>query len=310
MSLLQKTLSPAIVAAVICCVAAADRLTAATKNVVYTASGTFDTTIINGQDLFKLAGEPYSISIVANVATVPTKHGATWATYTNLTISGTVQSGLIPTPTTIQNKLTDIELATGNPSYDMFLMFTPVRVVNETLSIKVTIQMPTGTVPNALIHPFTAPVTLTPTVATMTYSNGTSSTTLGLNGTLNAAFSGGGASVVAPPVLHAAGARTVTAHEDGTQSVRSMNSAAVDLGAATDFVALEFYASRVRNASDVHVQIAGQEVPVLFAGAAGHFAGLDQISVQVPRSMAGMGDVEVAMTVDGQTANPVHVRIQ
>ena len=89
-----------------------------------------------------------------------------------------------------------------------------------------------------------------------------------------------------------------------------MNVAAVDMGGATDSVALEFYASGVRNASDVHVQIGGQEVPVLYVGAAGHFRGLDQVSVLVPRAMAGMGDLEVSLTADGQAANPIHVRIQ
>jgi hypothetical protein len=32
--------------------------------------------------------------------------------------------------------------------------------------------------------------------------------------------------------------------------------------------------------------------------------------VEIPRSLAGMGDVEATLTVDGQTAEPVHIHIQ
>jgi uncharacterized protein (TIGR03437 family) len=77
-----------------------------------------------------------------------------------------------------------------------------------------------------------------------------------------------------------------------------------------DRVMLQFYASGVRDASEVHVQIAGQDVPVLYAGASGHFPGLDEVTVEVPRSLTGFGDVDVAMTVDGQTASPVRIHIQ
>jgi uncharacterized protein (TIGR03437 family) len=73
---------------------------------------------------------------------------------------------------------------------------------------------------------------------------------------------------------------------------------------------LQFYASGVRDAADVHVQIAGQEAPVRYAGASGHFPGLDEVTVELPRSMAGMGDVDVVLTVDGQAASPVRIHIQ
>jgi len=32
--------------------------------------------------------------------------------------------------------------------------------------------------------------------------------------------------------------------------------------------------------------------------------------VEVPRSLAGMGQVDVVLTADGETASPVHVSIQ
>jgi uncharacterized protein (TIGR03437 family) len=58
------------------------------------------------------------------------------------------------------------------------------------------------------------------------------------------------------------------------------------------------------------VQIAGQDAPVLHSGASADFPGLDEITVEVPRSLAGMGQVDVVLTTDGETASPVHVSIQ
>jgi len=114
------------------------------------------------------------------------------------------------------------------------------------------------------------------------------------------------------PRLHTDAVQVITAHADGTQHVRSLRSGPVDPAAAavSDSVMLQFYASGVRDASELHVRIGGQEVPVLYSGAAGHFPGLDEVTVEVPRSLAGMGDVDVVLTADGQTASPVHIHIQ
>jgi uncharacterized protein (TIGR03437 family) len=37
------------------------------------------------------------------------------------------------------------------------------------------------------------------------------------------------------------------------------------------------------------------------------FAGLDQLNVKIPHELAGRGEVDVVVTVDGQTANVVRV---
>jgi uncharacterized protein (TIGR03437 family) len=52
-------------------------------------------------------------------------------------------------------------------------------------------------------------------------------------------------------------------------------------------------------------------VPVSYAGPQGAFAGLDQINLgPLPRGLAGMGEVNIVLKVDGQTANTVTVSIQ
>jgi len=49
--------------------------------------------------------------------------------------------------------------------------------------------------------------------------------------------------------------------------------------------------------------------PVLFAGPQGDFPGLDQINLQLPKTLAGRGGVDLELTVDGVQANVVHLVI-
>ena len=51
----------------------------------------------------------------------------------------------------------------------------------------------------------------------------------------------------------------------------------------------------------------------MFQGGApvgGGFVGLDQVNVRLPRCLLGRGQVDVALTVDGKTANTVQVNIR
>lgn len=63
-------------------------------------------------------------------------------------------------------------------------------------------------------------------------------------------------------------------------------------------------------AAAVKATIGGVEAEVTYAGPQGDYKGLDQINLRLPRSLAGRGEVEVKLTVDGRAANPVRVRIQ
>ena len=40
------------------------------------------------------------------------------------------------------------------------------------------------------------------------------------------------------------------------------------------------------------------------------FQGLDQVNVRLPRSLAGRGEMDVELTVDGKAANAVKIAIQ
>jgi uncharacterized protein (TIGR03437 family) len=60
----------------------------------------------------------------------------------------------------------------------------------------------------------------------------------------------------------------------------------------------------------VSVTIGNQSVPVSYAGAQGQYDGFDQMSVQLPNSLAGAGVVNVVATVDGAQANVVQIQLQ
>ncbi len=86
----------------------------------------------------------------------------------------------------------------------------------------------------------------------------------------------------------------------------------IDLNSAAE-VYLELYGTGIRNntgLANVTVTVGGVAVPVLYANKQPEFIGLDQVNVQLPRSLAGRGEVEVVLTVDGKASNTVRVYIQ
>jgi uncharacterized protein (TIGR03437 family) len=82
---------------------------------------------------------------------------------------------------------------------------------------------------------------------------------------------------------------------------------------ANGAVYLILYGTGIRNRSSlggVTANIAGTDVPVLYAGPQPSFEGLDQVNLTIPLSLSGSGEVNIVLTVDGQTANVVTVNIQ
>lgn len=111
--------------------------------------------------------------------------------------------------------------------------------------------------------------------------------------------------------------------DDGPQSVEPVAqldpaqnkfvSVPLDLGPATDQVYLILFETGIRFRSSpaaVTAQIGGVDAPVSFAGAQPQFVGLDQVNLLVPQSLTGRGEVDVAVTVDGQVTNTVKVNIK
>jgi uncharacterized protein (TIGR03437 family) len=89
--------------------------------------------------------------------------------------------------------------------------------------------------------------------------------------------------------------------------------APIDLGPPTDQVIVVLFGTGVRfrtSLSSVSVKLGGENAGVLFVGAQGVLVGLDQLNVQIPRTLAGRGDVDWVMTVDGKPANTVRINIK
>jgi hypothetical protein len=84
----------------------------------------------------------------------------------------------------------------------------------------------------------------------------------------------------------------------------------IDLSDGQVYLILFGTGLRYRSSQEaVKVKIGGVEVPVFYAGAQGAFAGLDQINALLPTNLSGRGEVEIEVTVDGQSANSVHIHI-
>jgi len=111
------------------------------------------------------------------------------------------------------------------------------------------------------------------------------------------------------------------AKPDGTQSWQIFPQGCVppdwlppplDFGPATEQAFLQLYGTGVRGRTSlagVSVKIGGIDAPVEYAGALTGHTGRDQVKVQLPRNLAGRGEVDLVLTVDGEVASTVRVNI-
>jgi uncharacterized protein (TIGR03437 family) len=70
--------------------------------------------------------------------------------------------------------------------------------------------------------------------------------------------------------------------------------------------AMRFGSTGLTNA----VKIGTTDVTPMFIGPAPFFSGLEQCNLQIPQSLAGAGDVNLTITVDGKTSNAVKLKIR
>ena len=118
--------------------------------------------------------------------------------------------------------------------------------------------------------------------------------------TVNALGNGLGAAVV------------LRARPDGRQVFESVNNP-IDLSAPGDRVFLILFGTGLRGRSDlsrVQVTLGGAPLTPIYAGAQGDFAGLDQINVELPASLAGRGQLDLLTYVDGWVANTIQFNVK
>jgi uncharacterized protein (TIGR03437 family) len=118
-----------------------------------------------------------------------------------------------------------------------------------------------------------------------------------------------------------AAATAIRYSTDGTQTVEpvySLTSAQavvaspIDLGSATDQVYLTLYGTGIQAAGTAGVTVTANGTPltVQYAGPQGTYAGLDQVNVLLPRSLAGAGNITLKITAAGIASNAVQIVIK
>ena len=113
--------------------------------------------------------------------------------------------------------------------------------------------------------------------------------------------------------IKAGGTQSVEQVAQFSQGQNQFVALPVDLGPAGDRLFLILFGTGWRNRAslaNVDLRIGGVSTPVSFAAAQGDFAGLDQINAELPRSLSGRGDVEIALTVESKPANLVRVSVK
>lgn len=85
-----------------------------------------------------------------------------------------------------------------------------------------------------------------------------------------------------------------------------------DTGETSDQVFLVLYGTGLRfrsSLSSVTAKVGGIDSQVVFAGSQEGFVGLDQVNVRLPGALAGRGEVDVELAIDGKQANPLRIAI-
>jgi uncharacterized protein (TIGR03437 family) len=118
-------------------------------------------------------------------------------------------------------------------------------------------------------------------------------------------------------------ATAILAKADGTQTAQpvfrcgatagSCVAVPLERGGDGDDLYLTFYGTGFRNRrslADVVVWVGGQKAEVLYAGAQGAYAGLDQLNVKVSRTGIESGESGVVVSVEGRFTNVTTVNLR
>ncbi len=165
---------------------------------------------------------------------------------------------------------------------------------------------------NYQIPPGTAPGIATVTVISDAQSLSTG--TINIQSVSPALFTanqdGAGAAALAILRIKANGARQYEPALQWNATRTRLVPLPIDLSPAGDEVFLELYGTGIRgHQGGVSAVVSGEAVPVLYAGVAPGYVGLDQVNVSLPRYLIGRGESSLQLWVDGVAANPVTLHL-
>ncbi len=127
-----------------------------------------------------------------------------------------------------------------------------------------------------------------------------------------ALFTLNGSGLAAAYAVRVSGGNQITEPAYALNPYGTYSAAAISLGASSDQTYLVLFGTGLAAAgtSGVAAKVKGVAAPVLYAGPQPTFAGLDQVVLQLPNSLAGAGAADVQLTANGVAANQVQVTIQ
>jgi uncharacterized protein (TIGR03437 family) len=127
-----------------------------------------------------------------------------------------------------------------------------------------------------------------------------------------ALFTLNGSGLAAAYAVRVSGGSQLVEPAYSLNSFGSYSATPISLGSGSDKTYLVLYGSGLQAAgtSGVTATVNGVSAPVTFAGQQGTYAGLDQVVLTLPSSLAGKGNVNVQVTASGVAANQVQVTIQ
>jgi uncharacterized protein (TIGR03437 family) len=235
-------------------------------------------------------GVPLILS-ASNVAAFAISPGSL-ATAGGQNLASVTATPAVPFPTAVSGTTVSIVDAAGVTTVAPLLAVSPTQI--------------TFLVP-ATVAPGTAQVTVTNGIVTQTANNIEVSTVAPGLLTLN------GEGLAAAEVVQVSGGGTQTVQQVYTTSSSNAivaNPIAIGTGGASTYLVLFGTGIGPGGTALTSVTINGVATTVVYTGSAGADTGLDQVNVLLPAKLAGSGNVNVQLTVEGVNANPVQVTIQ
>lgn len=236
-----------------------------------------------------------SVSAASFVGTVLAPESMTAAFGSNLATAVQVAS-VVPLPTQLAGTTVKVKDSAGTERLAPLFFVAPTQV-------------------NYLIPPGTAAgnATITITGGDGSISNGEVAISSVGPGLFTANASGQGIAAATVLRVKADGSQIYEAVSRFDPAQGKVVPAPIDLSLAGDQVFLLLFGTGCKGRSslaNVQSEIGGLPVETLYVGPQGDFFGLDQINLRLPNNLAGRGEVQIKLLIDGKAANVVTVVVK
>lgn len=132
-------------------------------------------------------------------------------------------------------------------------------------------------------------------------------------GIFSADMTGKGVAAAVVVRVRADGSQDTAVAADCSSNAGQCIAIPIDVASDGAEVYLSLYGTGIRGRSSLSsakVSVEGIPIDVLYAGPQSQYPGLDQINVRIPAMLAGRGEADVVVTVDGVAANTVRIAVR